>query len=119
MTSPQLSRLDPYELQSRGVMPFIVTHLRALLAAELIFENTNLVLILTMFFIHKESGSLLVTKLDGQSRGGQLIPAAVLKLMSGYFYLSYFSFVCLFVCLFVLLLVVVSAVIAASTSQNL
>ena len=31
MTSPQLSRLDPNELQSRGVTPFIVTHLRALL----------------------------------------------------------------------------------------
>ena len=30
MPSPQLSRLDPNELQSRGVTPFIVTHLWAL-----------------------------------------------------------------------------------------
>ena len=29
MSSPQLSRLYPNELQSRGVTPFIVTHLRA------------------------------------------------------------------------------------------
>ena len=30
MSNPQLSRLDPNKLQSRGVAPFIVTHLRAL-----------------------------------------------------------------------------------------
>ena len=32
VSNPQLFRLDPNELQSRGVTPFIVTHLRALLA---------------------------------------------------------------------------------------
>ena len=45
MTSLQLSRLDPNELQSRGVTPFIVTHLRALLLylmEETIFVQFNM-----------------------------------------------------------------------------
>ena len=46
MTSPQLSRVDPNELQSRGVTPFIVTHLRALSPTSCVSAANALVLAL-------------------------------------------------------------------------